>query len=119
MNADLTMLGLAFTVTNAVRALFYVPQLMAVARSRDGARDIALSTWWMWTLNNSLGALYAELVLRDSALALSFAASVAGCVAILSMALVKRHALDRQIRRLSIEERETSRRDLLIDGSLR
>lgn len=39
-------LGLAFTAMNAIRMFFYVPQIVAVARSTDGARDIALCTWW-------------------------------------------------------------------------
>ena len=34
----------AFAATNAVRALFYIPQTIAIARSDDGARDISLST---------------------------------------------------------------------------
>ena len=56
-------LALAFTAVNAIRALFYVPQIVAVARSTNGARDIALCTWWMWAVNNLLGALYSGVAL--------------------------------------------------------
>jgi hypothetical protein len=40
-------IALAFTLVNSVRALFYVPQILSVARSVDGARDIALASWLM------------------------------------------------------------------------
>jgi len=73
-------LATAFAATNALRALFYVPQVAAVLRSVDGARDIALSTWWMWTANNVLGALYTGSVMNHAALAWSFWASATACV---------------------------------------
>jgi hypothetical protein len=80
----------AFTATNAVRALFYVPQIVAVARSVDGARDIALVTWWMLLVNNLLGAVYAWLALANAALAWAFMASVLGCAVTITLALYKR-----------------------------
>jgi len=83
----------AFTFTNVVRALFYVPQVVAVARSVDGARDIALSTWWMWAINNSLGALYTGMVMNHAILALSFWASAAACLLTIGLALRARRRL--------------------------
>ncbi|MCC6315779.1 MAG: hypothetical protein IT337_17415, partial [Thermomicrobiales bacterium] len=38
----------AFSAVNAIRVVFYLPQIVAVARSVDGARDIALCTRAMW-----------------------------------------------------------------------
>jgi len=90
MSVDLIWLAWTFTATNAVRALFYVPQIVAVARSADGARDIALSTWIMWTINNALGAAHAGIVVGDVAMALSFVASVAGCAVTIALTLFKR-----------------------------
>lgn len=95
MNVELMWLAWAFTATNAVRALFYVPQIVAVARSANGARDIALSTWTMWTFNNALGAAYAGIVVGDVAMALSFVASVAGCAVTIALTLLKRRGLPR------------------------
>lgn len=86
------LLGVAFTVTNSARALFYLPQLAAVARSDNGARDIALCTWCMFTCNNLLGALYCGWVLGEAAMAASFVASLAGCVAMVVLTIVKRAA---------------------------
>jgi hypothetical protein len=95
MSVDLIWLAWAFTATNAVRALFYVLQIVAVARRADGARDIALSTWTMWTFNNALGAAYAGIVVGDVAMALSFGASVAGCAVTIVLTLFKRRGLPR------------------------
>ena len=82
--------GGACATSNAIRALFYVPQIRAVARSNDGARDIALCTWWMWLVNNLLGTAYCLLVLHNVPLACSFIASIAGCACLISLTVHKR-----------------------------
>ncbi len=87
---DHSWIATAFTAVNAVRVVFYVPQILAVARSVDGARDIALSTWSMWALTNALGTAYGALVVHDLMLAASFALSLAACVLTVGLALVKR-----------------------------
>jgi predicted MFS family arabinose efflux permease len=80
----------AFGAINSIRVLFYLPQILAVARSTDGARDIALSTWALWALTNALGAAYGAVVARDALLAVSFALSMLACLATLAMAITKR-----------------------------
>jgi len=77
----------AFGAINSIRVLFYVPQIVAVVRSTDGARDIALSTWAMWALTNGLGAAYGAVVVHDALLALSF---VVACVLTIALTLVQR-----------------------------
>jgi len=91
---DPEWLAVAFAATNSVRALFYIPQVVAIARSLDGARDIALSTWWMWAINNALGALYTGVTMNHPALAFSFWASTAACVGTIALTLRarKRHS---------------------------
>ena len=84
---DPDLLVNAFTATNSLRALFYLPQIVAVHRSVDGARDIALLTWWMWVANNALGAIYANVVMQHTALAWSFWASTAACVLTIGLTL--------------------------------
>ncbi len=83
-------IALAFAVVNSVRALFYVPQMVAVARSVDGARDIALATSLMWIVNNVLGPASAAMVAGDAMLALSFAASALMCALTVALTLAKR-----------------------------
>jgi hypothetical protein len=90
MQTDPAFIAWAFTVANSARAIFYVPQIIAVARSTDGARDIALSTWLMWTLNNLLGVGYAAVVAGDILLALSFGASAFACALTIALTLFKR-----------------------------
>jgi len=85
----------AFAATNMLRALFYVPQIAAVARSVDGARDIALSTWWMWVANNALGALYTSVVMHHTALALSFWASTGACLITIALTMHARRRFAR------------------------
>lgn len=84
---DPAWLVTAFALSNSLRALFYVPQVIAVARSVDGARDIALSTWWMWAANNALGGVYTGVVMNHTVLALSFWASSAACVLTIGLAM--------------------------------
>ncbi|KQW43416.1 MULTISPECIES: hypothetical protein [unclassified Roseateles] len=93
--ADQSWLISAFTLSNAVRALFYLPQVVAVARSVDGARDIALSTWWMWALNNALGGAYTGVVMGHAGLALSFWASSGACLVTIALAMRARRRLQR------------------------
>jgi hypothetical protein len=94
---DADLIVSAFTVTNSLRALFYLPQIVAVYRSVDGARDIALTTWWMWAANNALGAAYASVVMHHGALALSFWAAATACVVTIALALRARHRFARQM----------------------
>ena len=85
--SDPEWLVTAFAATNMLRALFFLPQIAAVARSVTGARDIALSTWWMWVANNALGALYTGVVVHHLALSLSFWASTAACLVTIGLTL--------------------------------
>ncbi|KAB2876585.1 MAG: hypothetical protein F9K36_02235 [Burkholderiaceae bacterium] len=82
----------AFAAVNSIRVVFYLPQIVAVARSVDGARDIALSTWAMWALTNGLGTAYGMVVVGDTLLAVSFALSMLACCAVIVLALAKRMA---------------------------
>jgi hypothetical protein len=94
---DADLIVSAFTLTNSLRALFYLPQIVAVYRSVDGARDIALPTWWMWAANNALGGVYAGVVMHHGALALSFWAAAAACALTIALALRARRRFARQL----------------------
>jgi predicted MFS family arabinose efflux permease len=91
-------IALAFGTVNSIRVVFYLPQIVAVARSTSGARDIALSTWAMWALTNGLGAAYGAVVVHDSLLALSFAVSSLACVLTMVLTLVQRMRWARGLR---------------------
>ena len=87
---DPSWIATAFSVVNSIRVVFYLPQIVAVVRSTDGARDIALSTWTMWALTNGLGAAYGAMVVHDALLALSFALSLMACTATVVLVIVQR-----------------------------
>src|SRR5688572_16486809 len=87
---DPSWIATAFVAVNSIRVLFYLPQIVAVARSTDGARDIALSTWAMWALTNGLGAAYGVTVAHDRLLALSFGLSLLACVLTMVLTVVQR-----------------------------
>lgn len=93
ITTDTGWLVTAFAISNTLRALFYVPQVIAVAKSIDGARDIALSTWWMWAANNALGGIYTGVVMNHMTLAMSFWASSAACVLTIGLAMRARRRL--------------------------
>lgn len=76
----------AFSLSNTVRTFFFLPQVLAVARSVDGARDIALSTWWMWAANNALGGVYTGVVMQHMALSVSFFGSALACLVTIALA---------------------------------
>jgi hypothetical protein len=103
---DPDLLVSAFTATNSLRALFYVPQIVAVYKSVDGARDIALLTWWMWVANNALGAVYASVVMHHGVLALSFWASTAACLVTIGLALSARQRFARQALKLAGDKQD-------------
>ena len=83
-------LGVAFTVTNSLRALMYVPQLRVIAASTSGATDVALSTWWMFAANNALGALYCTSSLGEYGIGVSFLAAFVGCMSVIGLTISKR-----------------------------
>lgn len=80
----------AFSAVNSIRVIFYLPQIVAVAKSVDGARDIALCTWAMWALTNGLGAAYGLVVVNDRVLAGSFALSLLACLVTIGLTLTQR-----------------------------
>lgn len=66
--ASLTMaaaIGWTYLVTNAARIFTFLPQIVAVWRSTDGARAISLCTWSAWLVSHVTAVLYGALVTHD------------------------------------------------------
>ena len=87
---DPSWIATAFAAVNSIRVVFYLPQILAVARSTDGARDIALSTWTLWALTNALGTAYGAVTARDALLAVSFALSMVACTVTIVLTVLQR-----------------------------
>lgn len=72
----LVVLGFIFPISCLVRLYFYVPQIRAVKRSTD-ATAINVPTWIVWSVHNTLSALYAGFITGDLKLTGFFAISAA------------------------------------------
>ena len=61
---------LAFAAFSGLRTISYVPQIVRIARDRNGASAISYPTWLLWTGANTATALYAATNLNDAWLAI-------------------------------------------------
>jgi hypothetical protein len=83
---------LAFAVFSGLRIFSYVPQIVRVAKDRNGASAISYPTWLLWTGANASTAMYAATNLND--IWLAFVSSIYGlcCIAVIVLTMFKRLA---------------------------
>lgn len=86
-----------YGATGAAMLAAYVPQVLAAARSRDGARDVSLATWASWTFAALVSSAYAGLVVRDLGFLLMACGNLIGCASVLGAVLWSRRAGARAI----------------------
>jgi len=82
-----------YLVTNSARAFSYLPQILAVWRSDDGARSISLWAWTSWSISHVTAGLYGVVVAHDAYFVLISALNVAGCGAVTLVAAHRRGLL--------------------------
>lgn len=80
----------AFAVSNSVRVLAYVPQILRVARDRDGAAAVSCLTWLMFALSHLSTVAYALIVIEDWRMAAIFGVNLLCCLAIIGITCHKR-----------------------------
>ena len=86
--ADITLA--AFTLTNSLRVLAYLPQIARASRDRGGAEAISFGTWGLFLVSHASAMAYALVNKQDWTMASMFLFNAAGCVAILAIAAWKR-----------------------------
>lgn len=91
----LDVVTVAFAVFNGLRLVSYLPQILAVARDRTGARSISLTCWSIWIGANASTAGYAGLRLGDPAMAAVGSFNAICCATVLVLAICKRAAARR------------------------
>jgi hypothetical protein len=82
-------LGL-FVACNGARSIAYLPQIVRLARDREGAGAVSCVTWSLFALANASTVAYAAIVTGDLMVALIFALNTLGCLAVFGLAAYKR-----------------------------
>ncbi|WP_315831171.1 PQ-loop repeat-containing protein [Bradyrhizobium prioriisuperbiae] len=75
---------------NGLRLVSYLPQIVRIARDRNGASAISYSTWLLWTAANAATGLYAWVNLNDWSLAGMNAANAACCGTVIALTIASR-----------------------------
>jgi hypothetical protein len=86
--ADITLA--AFTLSNSVRALAYIPQITKAATDETGAAAISFGTWSLFLASHASAMAYALVNKEDWTMAVMFLFNAIGCAAILLIAAAKR-----------------------------
>lgn len=100
-------IGWFYLVTNAARIFTYLPQIVAVWRSTDGARAISLFTWSSWLVSHCAAILYGTLVVHDLFFVLIALVNLFGCGSVTLIALQRRLQWRREQRRGAASPRQT------------
>lgn len=81
-----------FVACNGVRSIAYLPQIVQLARDRDGAVAVSCLTWGLFTFANASTVAYALIVTGDLMIALTFSLNMLCCLSIVSLAACKRRS---------------------------
>ena len=85
-----------YVISNALRAFTYIPQILAVWRSQDGARALSLLTWSSWLVANVAAVIYGVWV-HDAFLVFISLINFTGCGAVTAIVVQRRWALRRRL----------------------
>lgn len=79
-----------FAVSNSLRVLAYVPQILRVARDRNGATAVSCLTWLMFAVSHLSTVAYALVVVEDGPMAAIFGVNMLCCLLIIALTCYKR-----------------------------
>jgi hypothetical protein len=80
----------AFTATNALQIVSYLPQIVAVVRDRNGASAIAYSSWVIWLAGSASTSAYAMINIWDVWLLIVNAVHAVCCLTVIVLTAWKR-----------------------------
>ncbi len=78
-----------YLIANSMRGFTYLPQIVAVWRSRDGAQSLSLLTWGSWLVAHVAAILYGW-VLNDAFFTSISVINCTGCAAVTAIAARRR-----------------------------
>lgn len=81
-----------FAFFNALQIVSYLPQIICVARDRNGATAISYSSWAIWLAGAAATVAYATINIWDVWLALVNAVHAACCLIVILLTAFKRYA---------------------------
>ena len=96
MNLAIEIAVVLFAISNSVRVVAYVPQILRVASDRDGAAAVSCMTWLLFAVSHLSTVAYAIVVIGDWRMAAIFAANLVCCLLIIGLTLYKRAAVGRR-----------------------
>lgn len=74
-----------YLLTNVLRVFTFVPQILLIWRSGNGARDVSLLTWGWWLVSHVFAVLYGVLVIHDMAFVLIALINLVGCTVVVAL----------------------------------
>jgi hypothetical protein len=86
----LSVIAWIYFVTNAARVLTYMPQIVAVWCSNDGAYAISLLTWGSWVVSHLAAVAYGVVVVRDFFFVAISLVNLVCCAAVTLIATLRR-----------------------------
>lgn len=79
-----------YSITGGALVLYYIPQIIAIYRDKNGASAISVHTWVMWTLYALFSVLYAVVVVHELPFTLVSIGNLIGSAWVLFLTLYKR-----------------------------
>lgn len=86
----LTLITIMYLFFNGARVLSYIPQIYTISKEHNKVTAISLSTWAFWAAANLTTAIYAQIEVHDSMLALINYGNALCCFIVVAMVLYKR-----------------------------
>lgn len=87
---SLTLITMMYLFFNVARVLSYLPQIYTISKENNKVTAISLMTWIFWTCANLTTAIYAQIEVHDTMLALINYGNALCCAIVVLMVVYKR-----------------------------